>query len=133
MGSEFAFEDMTSFEIEKYSFNYIGEESINGRKAFVVEQVPLDPNSGYTRQKTWVDQEHFYVHKTEFYDRKDSLLKTLTLSDYKQYKGKFWRAHSAEMYNEQSGKSTLLMVDEFRFDVGLNEADFDSNKLRNVR
>ncbi|MGB2427683.1 MAG: outer membrane lipoprotein-sorting protein [Alteromonas sp.] len=133
MGSEFAFEDMTSFELEKYSFKYVGEDSIDGRAAFMVEQVPLDRNSGYTRQVVWVDQEHYYVLKIDFYDRKDALLKTLLLEDYRLYKDKFWRAHSSEMMNEQTGKSTQLIIDSLEFGVGLEDADFDSNKLRNVR
>lgn len=133
MGSEFAFEDMTSFEIEKYTFSYLNDETIDGRDVFVVEQIPVDEYSGYTRQKVWVDKERFYIVKMEFYDRKDALLKTLELSDWKLYLDKYWRAHTSEMYNEQSGKSTLLLVDDFRFDTGLKEADFNSNKLRNVR
>ncbi|MEJ1408739.1 MAG: outer membrane lipoprotein-sorting protein, partial [Candidatus Sedimenticola sp. (ex Thyasira tokunagai)] len=30
MGSEFAYEDLTSFEVEKYSYKYIGDETVNG-------------------------------------------------------------------------------------------------------
>lgn len=133
MGSEFAFEDMTSFEIEKYSFNYLGDETINGRDVHVVEQVPVDEYSGYTRQKVWIDKEHYYGVKMEFYDRKDALLKTLELTDWRLHLDKFWRAYTSEMYNEQTGKSTLLIVDDFRFDTGLKERDFNSNKLRNAR
>ena len=61
MGSEFAFEDMTSFELEKYEFSYLNDDTIGGRDAHVVEQKPLDRNSGYTRQQVWIDKEHFYV------------------------------------------------------------------------
>ena len=133
MGSEFAFEDMTSFEVEKYTYNYLGDQVVSGRPSHIVEQMPVDKNSGYTRQKVWIDQEYFYVVKIEFYDRKDKLLKILDLSDFKVHKDKFWRAHQSEMYNEQTGKSTVLIVDDIRFDTGLSEDDFNSNKLRNVR
>ncbi|MBT0585645.1 outer membrane lipoprotein-sorting protein [Alteromonas oceanisediminis] len=133
MGSEFAFEDMTSFELEKYRFNYLRDETLDGAETYVVEQVPIDEYSGYTRQVVWVDKEHYYVRKIEFYDRKDSLLKTLELDDYRQYKDQYWRAHRSEMFNEQTGKSTVLIVDELVFDTGLSDDDFDENKLRNVR
>ncbi|WP_205663281.1 outer membrane lipoprotein-sorting protein [Alteromonas facilis] len=133
MGSEFAFEDMTSFELAKYTFNYVGDDTLDGRKTFIVEQIPQDENSGYTRQKVWIDQEHYYVHQIEFYDRKDALLKILTLEDYRLYKDKYWRAMKSEMFNEQTYKSTVLLVDDLKFDVGLQDDDFDSNKLRNVR
>ena len=42
MGSEFAFEDLSSFEIEKYNYKYLGEETINGLDNFKVEQYPVD-------------------------------------------------------------------------------------------
>ena len=133
MGSEFAFEDMTSFELEKYEFNYLKDEKLNGVDTHVLEQRPLDKNSGYTRQKVWVDKNDSKVFKIEFYDRKNKLLKVLVMEDYKLYKDKFWRAHRSEMTNEQTGKSTVLLVDEIRFDTGLKESDFNSNKLRNAR
>ena len=128
-----AFEDMTSFEIEKYTFNYLNDELLDGISTYVIEQMPLDENSGYTRQKVWVDQKDAKVHKIEFYDRKDKLLKILTLDNYKLYKDKFWRAHRSEMTNEQTGKSTVLIVNTIEFDTGLKESDFSSNKLKNAR
>ncbi len=77
MGSEFAYEDLSSFEIEKYRFNYLKDDSINGQDVFVVEQIPTDKNSGYTKQTVWLDKAHYRPLKVEFYDRKGSLLKTL--------------------------------------------------------
>ena len=133
MGSEFAFEDMTSFEIEKFSFEFIEEQTFEDRETWVVEQAPIDEYSGYTRQKVWIDKEHHYVVQVEFYDRKNDLLKTLNVSEYKRYKDKFWRAHRSEMYNQQTSKSTILVINDIRFDTGLNESDFNSNKLRNAR
>jgi outer membrane lipoprotein-sorting protein len=133
MGSEFAFEDMTSFEIEKFSFNFVEEQTFEDRETWVVEQTPIDEYSGYTKQKVWIDKEYHYVVQVEFYDRKNDLLKTLNVSEYKRYNDKFWRAHRSEMYNQQTSKSTVLIINDIRFDTGLKESDFNSNKLRNVR
>ncbi|MEJ1364847.1 MAG: outer membrane lipoprotein-sorting protein, partial [Candidatus Sedimenticola sp. (ex Thyasira tokunagai)] len=36
MGSEFAYEDLTSFEVEKYSYKYIGDETVNGEESFKI-------------------------------------------------------------------------------------------------
>ena len=41
----------------------------------------------YTRQVVWIDSAIRRVVKTEYYDRKDALLKTLTIGDYRQYAG----------------------------------------------
>nr|WP_241664538.1 outer membrane lipoprotein-sorting protein [Ningiella ruwaisensis] len=133
MGSEFAFEDMVSFEVEKFDFAYLRDDVLDGREMFVVEQIPKDEYSGYTKQVVWVDKEHYRVHQIEFYDRKDALLKVLTLSDYELYEDKFWRAMRSDMDNVQTGKSTTLIVDDIAFKQGLDEKDLDKNALRRAK
>lgn len=133
MGSEFSFEDMSSFELEKYEFIYLRDESMNNMDMFVLEQKPVDKYSGYTKQVVWIDKEHYRPHKIEFYDRKNSLLKTLTISDYKLYLDKFWRPLNAEMFNEQNGKSTELITHSFEFKTGLKDSDFNKNTLKRAR
>lgn len=133
MGSEFAYEDLSSFELEKYRFNYIGDEIINGEACFVVEQVPEDKNSGYTKQLVWVDQAHYRAQKVEFYDRKGSLLKVLEMQDYQLYLDKFWRPMTMKMQNVQNGKSTDLITHELVFNTGLKDSDFNKATLKRAR
>jgi outer membrane lipoprotein-sorting protein len=133
MGSEFAFEDLSSFEVEKYTYKFLAEEQLNGLKAFKVEQYPVDENSGYTRRVVWLDTVEYRTLKIDFYDRKNSLLKTLTFSDYKQYLAKHWRADVQEMVNHQNGKSTELLWSNYAFKTGLADSDFNRNSLKRAR
>ena len=133
MGSEFAYEDISSQEVEKYSYTYIGEESTEGKAAFLIERYPVDPNSGYTRQRVWVDQEHFIPLKIDYYDRKNALLKTLVFRGYQQYLNTYWRADQMFMENHQTGKSTLLTWEAYRFRTGLDDGDFNKNSLKRAR
>jgi hypothetical protein len=93
----------------------------------------MDKKSGYTRQVTWYDQIHFRPLKVVYYDRKDSQLKTLVYRDYQQYKERFWRAAQMEVVNHQTGKSTVLVWEGYKFATGLSERDFDKNSLRRAR
>lgn len=133
MGSEFAYEDLTSFEIEKYRFNYLKEETLNGLATFVVEQTPRDKKSGYKRQIVWLDKSEYRPLKVEFYDRKNALLKTLMFTDYKLYLDKYWRAHTLVMVNHQNGKSTTLKTNDIQFQTGLKERDFKNSVLKRVK
>lgn len=133
MGSEFAFEDMTSFELEKFTFAYIKDDNFNGMDCFVVEQIPTDKYSGYSSQLVWIDKAHYRVQQIEFYDRKKALLKVLRPTDYKQYLGKYWRALRLDMDNKQTGKSTTLLTKELDFQTGLDDSDFNKNALRRLR
>jgi len=133
MGSEFAFEDMTSFEVEKFTYDFIKEESYEGDDAYVIEQYPEDEYSGYSKQRVWIDKEHYRVRKVEFYDRKGDVLKTLEFENYKLYKDEFWRPLTSYMHNMQTQKSTELVTEELTFDAGLQDTDFDKNSLRRAR
>lgn len=133
MGSEFAFEDIGSQEIEKYTYKHLGEEELNGVAVHKIESVPAYKYSGYTRLVNYIDKERLVGLKVEYYDRKNALLKVLTLSDYQQYNDKFWRAHKLEMINEQTGKSTTLEFADYKFNTGLTDKDFSSNALKKIR
>ncbi len=133
MGSEFAYEDIASQEVEKYTYRYAGDESFDGRDHFMVEFFPVDPKSGYTRQMVWVDKSEYRVWKVDFYDRKNELLKTLTYQGYRQYLNKYWRADVMDMVNHQTGKSTTLKFKAYQFAIGTTDMDFTSNRLKSVR
>ena len=133
MGSEFAYEDLSSFEIEKFRFNYLRDETCGDEQCFVIEQTPTDEFSGYSKTIAWLSQQHYQPVKVEYYDRKNSLLKTLSLTGYKLYLDKFWRPHKLSMVNHQTNKSTDLIVHEIRFNTGRTAADFDTNALQRVR
>ena len=101
------------------------DESINNEVSVVVEQIPTDKHSGYTKLLVWVDKNHYRAQKIEFYDRKKALLKTLTFHDYQQYLDKYWRSNMMKMVNHQTGKSTDFSTQERSFKTGLKDKDFN--------
>jgi len=133
VGSEFSFEDMSSQEVEKYTYKYLRDEVYEGKDCYVLERFPVDKNSGYTRQISWMDKEELRVWKVNFYDRKKSLLKTLVNTDFKLYLDKYWRAHNANMVNHQTGKSTELVIHDIAFKTGLEDKDFNKNSLKRAK
>ena len=133
MGSEFAFEDMSSQEVDKYTYKWLRDEKLDGKDVYVLERVPVDKYSGYTRQIVWGDMVIYQPLKVEFYDRKNALLKTLVLIDYKQYQDKYWRPDQMLMNNHQNGKSTLLKFSNYSFNNGFTDRDFDRNSLKRAR
>ena len=133
MGSEFAYEDIASQEVGKYTYKFLKEETYDGMVCFVLERYPTDKKSGYTRQVLWIDKTEYRTHKVDYYDRKNDLLKTLTFTKYQQYLDKYWRADEMFMVNHQTGKSTKLVWTNYRFANGLTERDFDKNSLKRAR
>ena len=89
LGSEYAFEDMTSFEVPKYTYDYIGDEKFEGDDVYVIEQVPGDEFSGDSKQRLWIDKTHYRPRKVLFFDRKGDELKELEFRDYRLFKDEF--------------------------------------------
>jgi len=133
MGSEFAYEDLTSHEVEKYRYRWLRDEPLEGRPSMVIERVPAYEHSGYSRQVVWLDAEMWQPLKVEYHDRKDALLKTLDVSGYRRYLDRYWRPQRMQMRNHQTGKSTELVWSDYRFATGLGRSDFDRSALRRVR
>lgn len=133
MGSEYAYEDIGSQEVEKYTYKYLRDETCQDAPCFVIERYPVSKHSGYTRQVVWLDQAEYRVWKIDFYDRKGSLLKTLTFDRYARYVEKYWRPGEMLMVNHQTGKSTTLKWHDYQFRNGLSAADFTQEALARAR
>ena len=133
VGSEFAYEDMTAQELKKYTYKWLRDAPCGTLTCFVVERRPRYSKSGYTRLVTWYDTAEYRIWRVDYYDRKNALLKTLTLSDYRQYLGRYWRPHLLDMVNHRTGKKTRILYERYRFRTGLTDRDFNRTALARAR
>jgi outer membrane lipoprotein-sorting protein len=132
VGSEFAYEDLVSQEVDKYEYRFLREEVLDTQETFVVERYPRYENSGYAKQVVWWDQEEYRIQRIDFYDRKDTLLKTLVSHVYRQYQDRYWRPDRMSMVNHQNGKSTDLVFTEWMFGNGVADREFTPSRLRRM-
>lgn len=128
VGSEFAYEDLSSQEVEKYTYKFLKEEE---EGILVVVQDPVDPKSGYSkREVSYNSKAGHRIEEIKFFDRKGALLKTLKYNNYVLYKDKYWRASTLKMLNHQSKKETILEFNGYNFDTDLSSEDFTQNALK---
>lgn len=138
MGSEFAYEDISSEEIERYKYKFIKEDvcfpekSIDIPKCNIFERYPVDKNSGYSKQIVYSDMEFHRIMKIEYFDRKKSHQKTLIKSEFKKY-GNFWRADIWLMVNLLNNKKTKIHWKDRKFNIDLSERDFDQSSMKRLR
>ncbi len=134
MGSEFAYEDLSSLEIDQFDYELLGTQACGELVCWQVERRPLDEYSGYLRHVVLLDQQHFRLQRIDYYNRKGELAKTALMSDYQQFANGQWRAARMHMSNHLSGKSTELVWRDFRFNQNLlAERDFTTNALKRAR
>ena len=133
MGSEFAYEDMTPPEVEKFRYRHLRDEPCGELTCTVVERIPTDERSGYSRQTVWRDTDELRTWKVEYFDRKDAHLKTLTLDGYERYLDRYWQAGQMTMVNHLTGKTTTLTWTDYDFQADLDANDFTQTGLRRAR
>lgn len=109
MGSELAYEDLSNTAwVEKFDHDYLRDQKVGARDTWVLDRVPRDKESGYSKQTVWIDKEYLHPIRVEFYDRKGKLLKVGSFKSFKKYGGK-WRADRFEVANRQTGKKSNVV------------------------
>jgi len=130
MGSEFSYEDLTSFEVEKFTYKFLKENTLEGIPCFVIERYPVDKNSGYTKQITHIRKDNYQFKQIDYYDRKGDLLKIGYYGDYKLHKSKYWRVTRIHMKNLQTKKESIVEFTDIKIDIGLKESAFSKRALK---
>ena len=132
MGSDLSYEDMMEDRkmTEMYNAKIIGEETIDGRKTWILEMIAKVDDATYEKRKTWVDQERYIPLKEELFAKSGQLLKKIELSEVKQYGSRWYptRMNYKDMLKE--GKGTDFVVTEMQFDVKIPEYIFTKTSLK---
>ncbi len=130
MGSEFSYEDLSSFHPKKYIFTGDAHiATLNGKKVYVSQRIPKSKNSGYTKEVSFVDPKTFLIQRVDYYDRKHELLKSATFDHYKKIAGK-WRVTQMTMVNHQNHKKTILQWKNEKIKLHLKARDFNKRVLK---
>lgn len=131
LGSEFAFEDFASTELEKYDFLFVKEAMYKNTSVYVIERFPKDKHSGYLKQVVFYNKENYQVMKINYFDRKGQHVKTLLFLDYKKFNIGISRPLKLIMNNAKNGKSTELKYENFNFqDSNIRNADFSPTGIK---
>ncbi len=133
MGSEFSYEDLGAVEVEKFTHRLIRNEECGELDCTVSERIPMDPDSGYSRQLVWTDTDELRTVQVQYFNRGGQHLKTLVVDGFNKYLERFWRPTNLTMTNHLTGKSTSLNWSNYQFATDLDENDFTQTALRRAR
>lgn len=130
MGSEFSYEDLSAFNVEKYIYEGDAQTvKLDGQTYYKTVRIPKEKDSGYTKQVSWVDPKTYVIKRVDYYDRKNALLKTAIFDDYHNVGG-VWRIGKITMTNHQNDKKTILVWENEKIDTGLTDRDFHKRVLK---
>jgi outer membrane lipoprotein-sorting protein len=130
MASEFSYEDISSQNYKNYSYSGEAEEvTREGEAYYQVTRIPIDANSGYSKQVVWVEKSTFLAKYGEYYDKQNRLLKKINFSEYRVIDG-IQRIVKIEIENVQNGKSSSLIWDEDAINAGIKSNELSKRALK---
>ena len=131
--SEFAYEDIAAPEVGRFSYRYLGQTGCRSLTCNIVEERPNYSNSGYAKLVAYIDTQAYRTQRIEYFDRRGALLKVLDFGGYRKVGGGFWRPQTLTMSNKKTGRTTVLRYGPWSLGIGLTDAIFSQQNLRNIR
>jgi hypothetical protein len=116
-GTEFTYEDLSTFQVDRYSWRYLKDGS--GGTTYMLQAVPTYKDTGYSKLVVTLSKKHWRGESIVYFDKAGRKLKTLTSSKWEHIHGRFWRAKRLDMVNHQTGKRTLLELRSLFVNLGL--------------
>jgi outer membrane lipoprotein-sorting protein len=132
MGSDLSFEDMMEDRelTDLYDAAITGEDTMEGRKTWVLTLTAKVDDVSYPTRKLWVDQERNVPLREELFAKSGERLKTIILSNVQQ-QGKRWYPMKMNYKDElKSGKGTDFIVKEISFDQPIDQDIFNKAALK---
>jgi hypothetical protein len=130
MGTDFSYDDISSMdrEIDADTHSILREETLNGSPCYVVQSVPKDSGYQYAKTISWIDKAQSLIYKSEMYNKRGELIKTMDISDYKDVQGRL-TAMRTKVSTISSGTSTTIFMDIVRYDETIPNGVFTVNYI----
>lgn len=130
MASEFSYEDISSQNYKNYSYDGEAEEvTKEGVAYYKIKRVPIDENSGYSKQMIWIEKETLLAKYGEYYDKQNRLLKKIHFLEYREIDG-VQRVVKMMIENVQNNKSSSLIWEEDKINLGLKSSELSKRVLK---
>lgn len=132
MGSDLSYEDMMEDRKleEVYNAKVVGEDTIGGRKTWVLELTAKVDDATYEKRKEWIDQERYIPLKEELFAKSGELLKRVLLSDIEKIDGRWYPKKMNYKDMLKDGEGTDFIINEITFDTEIPDYIFNKASLK---
>ena len=128
VNTDFTFEDMERRHPDKDTHKLLKSEKFNDWDCYVIESIPMNKKSQYSKIISWVDKKSFVPVKTDFYDKKGKYFKVFTVTKL-ELKDNIWSQTDTIMENIKKKTKTMMTQLDIRYNTGLDDKIFTIRHL----
>jgi outer membrane lipoprotein-sorting protein len=136
MGSDFTNDDLVreSSIVEDYTHNLLGDTTIIGLEAWKLELIPKeDAPVVWGRIEAYISKENEYQLLFKYYDEDNFLVNTMELSEIKTMGDRKIPTRLEMIPAENPDQKTVVIYEQFEFDLEIEEAFFSVQNLKRTR
>jgi len=130
MGSDMSYEDMSSRELNEYTYSITGSGTIEGKDCYILESIPNGIKTEYSKHISWITKDSYLPLKEESFDKNGKLLKVKSIV-YQQIK-KYNIMKELHVKNVQRNHQTVLKFDNIEVDSGIEDKIFHEKNLKRM-
>lgn len=135
LGTDFTYEDIKldgKLEPMDYHFELLGRETLEALELYHLKSVPKSSDIarelGYSRVDIWVSSTDWMIRKSDFWDVKGVLLKSLEVSEVAEIEG-IWSRLNLTMSNHKTGHKTRFIFSEVDYSTPIDDQYFTRSAL----
>lgn len=110
LGTDFSVRDLMPEVLDDFRYQRQDDEVFNEVGYFVVDVYESDPGSTHLLHRRYINQENFYITRTDTFDRHGRLHKRQTHHDLKFLGGSMWRANMIRMVDYKTEHESLIKI-----------------------
>jgi len=135
MGSDFTYSDMTSRNVEDYTYKIMKEPTIKGHKTWQMLVTPKSKKTieetGYTKSIVFIRQDNFVIIQALNYIKAGKKLKYMMVKNLKNIDG-VWSVLEMQMVTKKGKKmlhKTIFKFSDIKYNQDLEESFFTTRTL----
>ena len=135
LGTDFTYEDIKldgRLEPLDYNFELLGRQEEDGLELYHLKSVPksdeIAKELGYSRVDVWVSSIGWMIRKSDFWDVKGVLFKSLEVSKVALIEG-IWSRMNLTMHNHKTGHKTHFVFSEVDYLTPIDDQYFTRSAL----
>jgi hypothetical protein len=136
MGSDFTYSDMTSRNVEDYTYKIMKETKVNGFKTWQLLVIPKTDKTveetGYTKSIMFIRQDNFVIVQALHYIKLGKKLKYMKITGLEKIEG-IWTTTKMQMVTKKGKKTLHKTVFEFsdiKYNQDLSESFFTTRTIQ---
>ncbi len=130
VNTDYTYEDLQRRDVATDNHKILREEKVGKYMCWVLESIPKNKKkSQYSKRVIWIVKEIFLPIRTEFYDKRVKLRKTLTGKKIKKIDG-IWTILDAEMKDLKKKHRTLMKTDDIKYNTNVPDEVFTKGYMK---